>query len=198
MLAGENEERDGDASGRCQWSSPRSVDRAVRETKSAACCGMIRLELIDVMANPVHSDDHRFRRKERLRLRDDFGRVYALRCSRGDRVLVVYAAPNDLGLSRLGLSVSRRVGRAVDRNYVRRRIREAFRLNKRDLPVGYDFVCVARSCAADRSVDVAKSLCALAVSAVQRFRSRNPKDKDRSGAGTPTTTPAPARRNPRT
>ena len=61
-----------------------------------------------------------------------------------DALLIVYVAANGLAWSRLGISVSKRVGKAVQRNYVRRRIREAFRSMKADLPTGLDIVCIAR------------------------------------------------------
>ena len=139
--------------------------------------------------------DQRFRKVERLRRRDDFQRVFAHRCSGGDEVMVVYARPNDLAWSRLGLSVAKHLGRAVDRNGIRRRIREAFRRHKREIPRGFDYVCVAKSGAAERSADVSASLCKLAASAVRRCRRRErtaPPASDRS-----TTTPAPNRRSRR-
>ena len=84
--------------------------------------------------------NQRFRKHERLRLRTDFERVYGERCSASDDILIVYVATNDFSWSRLGLSVSKRVGNAVQRNYVRRKIREAFRTNKCDLPCGFDII----------------------------------------------------------
>ena len=111
---------------------------------------------------------HRFRRKERLRTRSDYAHVYAGRRRAGDAVLLVYVADNGLDWSRLGLSVSKKVGNAVSRNYVRRRIREAFRLAKADLPRGLDIICVAKPDAARSACDVAWSLRTLIATAARK------------------------------
>lgn len=58
--------------------------------------------------------------------------------------MLVYGTPNELGHPRLGLSVGRRVGGAVARNKVKRRLREAFRRIKVDLAASFDFVIVVR------------------------------------------------------
>lgn len=116
--------------------------------------------------------DQRFRKSERLRLRSDFSRVYAYRCSAAGDVLVVYAAENGLKWSRLGLSVSKKVGNAVQRQYVRRRIREAYRTNKAKLPVGFDIICIAKPLATDKKVDLSVSLCKLMKKAVQLVKRR--------------------------
>jgi ribonuclease P protein component len=58
--------------------------------------------------------------------------------------VIVYGAPNGLPVTRLGLSVSRKVGGAVQRNRVKRLLREAFRAVQHDLPAGLDLVVVAR------------------------------------------------------
>lgn len=57
---------------------------------------------------------------------------------------MVCVLPNGLPISRFGFSVSKRVGRAVVRNLVRRRVREAVRLRLPDIATGYDVVFVAR------------------------------------------------------
>lgn len=80
----------------------------------------------------------------RLRTSAEFGRVYALRQRAGDNVLLVFAARNDLPHSRLGLSVSRKIGKAHDRVRWKRIIREAFRLSQEELPRGLDLVVIPR------------------------------------------------------
>jgi len=61
----------------------------------------------------------------------------------------VHALPNTEGGPRLGLSVSKKVGVAVKRNVVRRRLHEIFRAAAPDLPGGVDLVVSARAAAAD-------------------------------------------------
>ena len=112
--------------------------------------------------------DARFLKREHLRLRRDFARVLGGKCKAADAVLVVYAARNDLTYSRIGISVSKRLGNSVRRHNVKRRVREAFRKNKTDLPGGLDVVCVARPAAAVAGVDVAASLRKLIVKAARQ------------------------------
>lgn len=89
------------------------------------------------------------KREQRLRSAADFSRVRQ-RAPRGwtHPLLVLYAMPNDLGRTRVGITVSRRVGKAVVRNRVRRRIREAGRLLLPRVAAGYDLVFVARPASA--------------------------------------------------
>lgn len=132
--------------------------------------------------------DARFLRREHLRLRRDFAHVLKSKCKATDAVLVVYAAKNDLPFSRIGISVSKRIGNAVRRHYVKRRIRESFRRNKTDLPCGLDVVCVARPPAAEMNVDVAESLRKLIHKAACRCRISDPDRTERTGPDSP---PAP-------
>jgi ribonuclease P protein component len=65
------------------------------------------------------------------------------------RHLVIYALANGLAFSRLGLAVSRKVGSAVVRNRIRRRLREALKMELKEHPLRYDFVIVARNASAE-------------------------------------------------
>ena len=73
-----------------------------------------------------------------------FRRLYAKGKSVVSPTLAVYARANHSGTSRLGLTVGTKVGKAVRRNKVRRRIREAYRIHEGDMLPGWDLVVVAR------------------------------------------------------
>ncbi|MDK1031958.1 MAG: ribonuclease P protein component, partial [Planctomycetia bacterium] len=79
---------------------------------------------------------------ERLRLQGDFKKTYVARCRGSDGLLTVYACGNGLTFSRMGVSVGRRHGPAVVRNRKKRLLREAYRLSKRELPAGYDYILI--------------------------------------------------------
>jgi ribonuclease P protein component len=97
-------------------------------------------------------------RRRRLSRSAEFERVYRQGRSKSNRFLVLYAFPRvhdgeppaaeGQGGPRLGVSVSRRVGGAVTRTHVKRVVREAFWAEAARLPVGADYVVVARPDAA--------------------------------------------------
>jgi ribonuclease P protein component len=76
----------------------------------------------------------RFSRRLRLTHDLEYSRVYAGGARRHAGPLVVFALGSRRDHPRLGLAVSRRVGNAVTRNRIKRRLREAFRLCQSDLP----------------------------------------------------------------
>lgn len=86
-------------------------------------------------------------KRGRLSRSADFDRVLRQGSSHGGREFVLYVFPRGEEPSprRLGLSVSRKVGGAVQRNQVKRLLREAFALDGDRLPAGSDVVVVARS-----------------------------------------------------
>ena len=57
---------------------------------------------------------------------------------------VVYCRRNYRAENRLGITVSTKIGGAVQRNLIRRRLKEIYRLNEEKLTLGYDIVIVAR------------------------------------------------------
>ena len=74
----------------------------------------------------------------------DFRRIYRRGRSAVTGGMVVYCLKNKKGMSRLGVTVSTKVGHAVVRNRVRRRFRELYRLHRGELLPGYDIIIVAR------------------------------------------------------
>jgi len=87
----------------------------------------------------------RFRPHERISDPAVFRRAFERKKSVSDSSLIVYGVENGLDYPRLGISASKRkIRKAVDRNRVKRLLREAFRLSKADLPTGVDLIIVPR------------------------------------------------------
>lgn len=122
--------------------------------------------------------DRRFRPGHRLRRKVEFDRVFSVRASAADGVLIVYVAQNDLGFSRLGLVVSRRAGNAVRRNRWKRMIREAFRLSRDDLPSSCDLVVLPRAPTPPTFAELQQSLRRLADRAARKERAKRRKVND--------------------
>ena len=77
--------------------------------------------------------------------RSEFDAVYRDARRRSGRHLTVFVRPNGLGRTRFGISVKRELGGSVVRNRIRRRVREAFRLHRMEIPAGWDIVVHPRS-----------------------------------------------------
>jgi len=96
---------------------------------------------------------HSFRKSERILKKKDFSAAY----DKGKRLssanFIVFLHPNESGIPRLGVTVSKKVGEAVKRNRIKRLLREFFRLNKDRLPPGQDVVIVARKDTSTKKYD---------------------------------------------
>lgn len=112
----------------------------------------------------------RFRPEDRIRKQSDFDRIYKARLYAADDVLLINGHANGLEHSRLGLSVSRKVGNAVTRNRWKRLIREAFRLSRDRLPLGIDFVVRPQKEAKPDFEAIGRSLASLAQRIARRVQ----------------------------
>ena len=79
-----------------------------------------------------------------LKLNHIFRRLYKSNGQAGP-FLVLYARRNRTGVNRVGITVSKKLGKAHIRNRTRRRLREVYRINEEKFQPGWDIVVVARS-----------------------------------------------------
>ncbi len=86
---------------------------------------------------------------ETIKKNTDFKRVYNHKKSKANTFLVIYKMKNDYDYSRLGISVSKKVGNAIIRNKTRRRLKEIFRLNEHKIKQSYDIIVIVRIRAKD-------------------------------------------------
>lgn len=87
-----------------------------------------------------------------LKLNHIFRRLYHTN-GQANAYLVLYARKNRTGTNRVGITVSKKLGKAHIRNRVRRRLREVYRLNEEKFLPGWDIVVVARSRAIEAKFD---------------------------------------------
>ncbi len=83
-------------------------------------------------------------RPSRLRSNDDFQRVRREGRSWATPWVVLVAARNELDRSRFGFAVGKRIGKATVRNRAKRRLREAVRAQRANIPPGWDLLFIAR------------------------------------------------------
>ena len=88
-----------------------------------------------------------------LKLNHIFQRLYRT-SGQANSCLVLYARKNRTATNRVGITVSKKLGKANVRNRVRRRLREVYRLNEETFLPGWDIVVVARTRAISAPFDV--------------------------------------------
>lgn len=121
---------------------------------------------------PEPAAPKRFPRSARVIRTAEFDRVMRFGRRIDDAALSLRAVRNDLDETRLGLVVGKRLGGAVVRNRLKRVIREAFRLVRSQLPVGWDIAVQPRTGADIRLPTVVESLLRAADRLRDRARSR--------------------------
>ena len=82
---------------------------------------------------------------EALKNNYEFKRLYLHGKKRADPFLAVYCRKNKTNVNRVGFTVGKKIGNAVKRNRLRRRMKEAYRLNEYRILPGYDIVIVGRT-----------------------------------------------------
>lgn len=88
--------------------------------------------------------DYKAPKRLRLTRRSDINSLFDGGVSARDRLATMVARPNGLGYSRTGVGVSKRHGNAVRRNRIKRLCREALRLSRPEIPLGWDFMLLPR------------------------------------------------------
>ena len=91
--------------------------------------------------------NRRLKSSDKLKKKWEFNRVYDNKQKYWNNIFTLYIAPNQMDKTRLGLTVSKKVGKSVNRNRVKRLIRESFRLSQEKILPGYDIIVVAKPAA---------------------------------------------------
>jgi len=83
-----------------------------------------------------------FSKKQRLRNNDQFKAILGHKCCASNDLFKIYAAGNQCGYPRFGVSAGKACGNAVLRNRLKRLAREAFRVSQHDIATGYDYLLI--------------------------------------------------------
>ena len=83
-------------------------------------------------------------KKHRLRKNDDFKKVYKKGKNYWNRNLILYIMKNGLDYTRIGFSVTKKIGNSVVRNKIRRRMKEICRQNLNNIGKGYDIIFIPK------------------------------------------------------
>ncbi|MFL0197914.1 ribonuclease P protein component [Clostridium sp. WILCCON 0269] len=95
----------------------------------------------------------------RIKKNAEFRAVYKRGKSLSNNLLVLYVYINKKSINRLGVSVSKKVGKSVVRNRIKRLIKESFRLNSKNIKNGYDLVFIARKLSNGKSyIEISNSV----------------------------------------
>ncbi|MDD4377138.1 MAG: ribonuclease P protein component [Eubacteriales bacterium] len=98
-------------------------------------------------------------KKDVLRRKSDFSKIYNKGKSVGDRYIVIFYNKNNLPYNRIAFLASKKVGNSVKRNRARRLMKESYRITDKEFPPGYDFIIIARNTICNaKCADVKKSL----------------------------------------
>ncbi len=111
----------------------------------------------------------KFPKSVRVRSRLDFAAVYERGLRIGDGCMALIALANEDSRTRLGLAVSKRCGNSVQRNRLKRRLREAFRLSRAELPTGLDLVIQPRANTPIQLAALRQSLISLTKRAAKKW-----------------------------
>jgi ribonuclease P protein component len=126
-------------------------------------------------------------KKQRIKNSRDFASIYERRVRASDNNLLVWAALNSLGHTRFGVSVSRKLGGAVQRTALKRLLREAFRLTQHELPANLDLILIPQRSAIKTAglADYQQSLVDLAARLARRIATLEESAEKRSVEKTP-------------
>jgi ribonuclease P protein component len=112
----------------------------------------------------------RLPRSLRLRRRKEFLRIQRLGVKVSSHPILALALENPWGVTRVGITISSKVGNAVVRNRIRRRLREIFRTHREHLPRGIDLVLIATPRAPEADFSALRvAYCSLASKLKRQF-----------------------------
>lgn len=122
--------------------------------------------------------------KRRYRVRTDqrFQEIRRQGRSFANQLLVLCALPNDLPYSRFGFTVNSRIGNAVRRNRIKRRLREIMRLQQDTLQPGWDIVLIARQPIRSAGYQEMETACARLLRRAQLFQAVTFRTDDANGS----------------
>lgn len=96
-------------------------------------------------------------KKFRIRKNMEFKNIYKVGKNYWNRNLVLYVRKNGLNETRVGYTITKKIGNAVTRNKMRRRMKEIYRLNFHNIKEGYDLIFIAKRSIVNISYDELES-----------------------------------------